>query len=52
MSMPPAVHWHYGWTPDPDSPEEVLYQDYLRPRDWLAEAEKAEATEKTEEGEA
>ncbi|WP_192036138.1 oxygen-dependent coproporphyrinogen oxidase [Halomonas sp. YLGW01] len=39
MSMPPAAHWHYGWTPEPDSPEEVLYRDYLRPRDWLAEAD-------------
>ncbi|WP_227367748.1 oxygen-dependent coproporphyrinogen oxidase [Halomonas sp. M20] len=35
MSMPPVVEWHYGWTPEPGSREEVLYRDYLRPRDWL-----------------
>ena len=35
MSMPPVAEWHYGWTPEPGSREEVLYRDYLRPRDWL-----------------
>ncbi|SHE41618.1 coproporphyrinogen oxidase [Modicisalibacter ilicicola DSM 19980] len=38
MSLPPAVEWHYGWTPEPGSREEVLYRDYLRPRDWLGES--------------
>lgn len=38
MSLPPLARWEYGWQPEPGSPEEVLYRDYLRPRDWLAEA--------------
>jgi coproporphyrinogen III oxidase len=37
MSLPPLVRWQYGWQPEPGSREEVLYRDYLRPRDWLAE---------------
>ncbi|HET8790623.1 MAG TPA: coproporphyrinogen III oxidase, partial [Modicisalibacter sp.] len=37
MSMPPVAEWHYGWTPEPGSREEVLYRDYLHPRDWLGE---------------
>ncbi len=36
MSLPPRVRWEYGWQPEPGSPEERLYTDYLRPRDWLA----------------
>jgi len=39
MSMPPVAEWHYGWTPEPGSAEAVLYRDYLRPRDWLGEAQ-------------
>ncbi|MBZ9538953.1 oxygen-dependent coproporphyrinogen oxidase [Modicisalibacter tunisiensis] len=39
MSMPPVAEWHYGWTPEPGSAEERLYRDYLRPRDWLDEAQ-------------
>lgn len=35
MSLPPLVRWEYDWTPEPGSPEAVLYEDYLRPRDWL-----------------
>lgn len=35
MSLPPRVRWEYGWEPEPGSPEERLYRDYLRPRDWL-----------------
>lgn len=35
MSLPPKVRWEYNWQPEPGSPEEVLYTDYLRPRDWL-----------------
>ncbi|SFH29877.1 oxygen-dependent coproporphyrinogen oxidase [Modicisalibacter xianhensis] len=41
MSMPPVAEWHYGWTPEPGSREEVLYRDYLRPRDWLNDAERS-----------
>ncbi|QJQ94497.1 MULTISPECIES: oxygen-dependent coproporphyrinogen oxidase [Halomonadaceae] len=39
MSMPPLAAWHYGWAPEPKSAEEILYRDYLRPRDWLGELE-------------
>ena len=35
VSMPPRAEWRYGWKPEPGSPEEKLYQDYLRPRDWV-----------------
>lgn len=34
MSMPPVVHWPYGWSPEPGSREQEL-SDYLVPRDWL-----------------
>lgn len=37
MSMPPLARWEYGYQPQPDSAEERLYSDYLRPRDWLTE---------------
>lgn len=36
-SMPPAAIWKYNWHPEPGSNEAVLYEDYLRPRDWLTE---------------
>jgi coproporphyrinogen III oxidase len=29
------VRYEYDWRPEPGSPEELLYSDYLRPRDWL-----------------
>ena len=35
MSLPPRVRWEYNWQPEPGSPEADLYQNYLRPRDWL-----------------
>lgn len=38
MSLPPRVRWEYDWHPEPGSPEEKLYDEYLRPRDWLADA--------------
>ncbi len=37
MSLPPMVRWEYDWHPEPGSPEDALYEDYLRPRDWLGE---------------
>ena len=37
MSLPPRVRWAYNWRPEPDSAEDALYRDYLRPRDWLGE---------------
>jgi len=39
MSLPPSVRWAYNWTPEPGSPEEILYTDFLRARDWLSLAE-------------
>jgi coproporphyrinogen III oxidase len=38
MSLPPLVSWTYDWKPEPGSPEERLYTDFLRPRDWLNHA--------------
>ncbi len=35
MSLPPVAHWRYNWQPEPGSAEEVLYRDYLKPREWL-----------------
>ncbi|MBS0394206.1 MAG: oxygen-dependent coproporphyrinogen oxidase [Proteobacteria bacterium] len=35
MSLPPLVRFEYDWHPEPDSPEALLYRDFLRPRDWL-----------------
>jgi coproporphyrinogen III oxidase len=37
MSLPPLVRWEYDYRPEPGSPEETLYREYLRPRDWLGE---------------
>ena len=36
-SMPPVATWRYNWQPEPGSAEAVLYEDYLRARDWLNE---------------
>ena len=38
MSLPPEVRWAYNWRPEAGSPEEKLYVDYLKPRDWLGES--------------
>lgn len=35
MSMPPTANWRYNWIPEPNSPEAVLYNDFLPRRDWL-----------------
>ncbi len=37
MSLPPLVKWRYNWRPEPGTPEARLYEDFLRPRDWLSE---------------
>jgi coproporphyrinogen III oxidase len=37
MSLPPLVRWDYDWQPVPGSPEARLYEDFLRPRDYLTE---------------
>jgi coproporphyrinogen III oxidase len=35
MSLPPRVEWRYDWKPEPGSPEEQLYTDFLKPKDWV-----------------
>lgn len=35
MSLPPLVKWRYNWRPDPGSAEADLYENYLKPKDWL-----------------
>jgi coproporphyrinogen III oxidase len=35
MSLPPQAAWRYDWKPEPGSPEERLYTDFLKPRDWV-----------------
>jgi coproporphyrinogen III oxidase len=37
MSLPPLVRWEYNWQPQPGSPEANLYDNFLKPRDWLQE---------------
>ncbi|MEO7205822.1 MAG: oxygen-dependent coproporphyrinogen oxidase [Steroidobacteraceae bacterium] len=37
MSLPPIVRWEYDWHPAPGSPEAGLYENFLRPRDYLTE---------------
>ena len=37
MSLPPLARWDYNWQPESGSPEARLAEDFLRPRDWLAE---------------
>lgn len=38
MSLPPVVRWEYDYYPEPGSREAELYEVYLKPRDWAAEA--------------
>lgn len=35
MSLPPLVKWRYNWSPEPGSAEADLYENYLKPQDWL-----------------
>ncbi|MDD5295547.1 MAG: oxygen-dependent coproporphyrinogen oxidase [Rhodocyclaceae bacterium] len=35
MSLPPVVKWRYDWHPEPGSPEEKLYKEFLVPKDWV-----------------
>ena len=37
MSLPPLVRWQYDYHP-PAGSQEAMLSDFLRPRDWLAEA--------------
>jgi len=40
MSLPPRVEWRYDWKPEPGSPEERLYTEFLVPRDWADQDER------------
>ncbi|MDH5631487.1 MAG: oxygen-dependent coproporphyrinogen oxidase [Gammaproteobacteria bacterium] len=35
MSLPPLVKWRYNWSPEPGTPEARLYDEFLKPRNWL-----------------
>jgi coproporphyrinogen III oxidase len=35
MSLPPLVKWRYNWKPETGSAEARLYEDFLKPKDWL-----------------
>lgn len=35
MSMPPLARWEYNYQPEPGSKEADLYDNYLKPQDWL-----------------
>lgn len=36
MSLPPLVKWRYNWRPQPGTPESDLYENFLKPVDWLS----------------
>ena len=36
-SLPPLVRWRYDFHPEPGSPEARLAEEFLQPRDWLAD---------------
>jgi coproporphyrinogen III oxidase len=36
MSLPPLVKWRYNWRPAAGTPEARLYEEFLKPRDWLS----------------
>ena len=35
MSLPPEVKWTYNYKPDSNSEEALLYQNFLKEKDWL-----------------
>jgi coproporphyrinogen III oxidase len=35
MSLPPLVRWRYDWQPEPGTPEARLYEEFLKPREWV-----------------
>ncbi len=37
ISLPPLVRWDYNREPEKNSPEERLYNYYLKPRNWLSD---------------
>ena len=38
MSLPPEVMWEYDWQPDTDTEEAQLYENFLKPREWIVES--------------
>ena len=34
MSLPPLVRWEYCYQPEPNTPEEELYEVFLKPQNW------------------
>ena len=36
MSLPPLVKWRYNWSPEAGSDEAKLYEEFLKPKDWLS----------------
>tara|TARA_R110000796_G_scaffold1130_1_gene4371 strand:- start:265 stop:1206 length:942 start_codon:yes stop_codon:yes gene_type:complete len=36
MSMPPLARWEYNYTPNAESAEAKLYDEFLKPQDWLS----------------
>ena len=38
MSLPPLARWDYGVAPEPGTPEGRLLDNFLKPRDWLAQS--------------
>ncbi|WP_067515855.1 oxygen-dependent coproporphyrinogen oxidase [Endozoicomonas ascidiicola] len=37
MSLPPHVRWEYNWSPESGSEEARLYEEFLKPKDWIKE---------------
>jgi coproporphyrinogen III oxidase len=35
LSMPPLVKWRYDWHPEAGTPEAELYDNFLKPKDWV-----------------
>lgn len=35
MSLPPLVRWEYGYQPEAGTPEDQLYETFLKPQDWV-----------------
>lgn len=35
MSLPPVVKWRYDWHPEAGSRESALYEEFLKPKDWV-----------------
>ena len=37
MSLPPHVRWDYNWNPEAGTEEARLYEEFLKPKDWIKE---------------